>query len=116
VESEFRPLNSRERGIIERLLEAEFQGHDELRMQIDSVTAKQVLPDGTLRLQCASGPPAPTKYAIAMEGTYTDADGGAVAILLHVDTAGFMRMLEILKHNGSPIIEPPVADSVTVLR
>jgi hypothetical protein len=114
MESEFRVLDSRERALIERLLEVDFQGRDELRAQIGSVTAKQIEKDGTLELRCASGPPAPTKYAVAMEGVYTDADGGMVAIILHVDKGGFMRMLEILRYDGSPIIKPPSADSVKV--
>jgi hypothetical protein len=114
MESEFRVLDTRERGLIEKLLEVDFQGRDELRAQIGSVTAKQLENDGTLELRCASGPPAPTKYAVAMEGVYTDADGGMVAIILHVDKDGFMRMLEILRYDGSPIIKPPAADSVKV--
>lgn len=114
MESEFRVLDTRERGVIEKLLEIDFQGRDELRAQIGSVTGKEIENDGTLELRCESGPPAPTKYAVAMEGVYTDTDGGMVAIILHVDKDGFMHMLEILKYDGSPIIKPPVADSVKV--
>jgi hypothetical protein len=114
MESVFRQLNSRERGLIEKLLEVDFQGSDELRAQIGSVTAKEIENDGTLELRCTSGPRALTKYAVAMEGMYTDADGGKVAIMLHVDKDGFMRMLEILRYDGAPIIKPPVAESVKV--
>jgi hypothetical protein len=114
VESVFRQLNDRERGLNEKLLEADFQGRDELRAQIGSVTAKEIEDDGTLELRCASGPPAPTKYAVAMEGVYIDADGAMVAIMLHVGKDGFMRMLEILRYDGLPIITPPVAEGVKV--
>ena len=76
MDSEFRQLNDRERGLIEKLLETEFPGRDELRVQLNSVTGKQIENDGTLHLRSASGPPAPTKYAVAMEGVCTDADGG----------------------------------------
>jgi hypothetical protein len=37
-----------------------------------------------------------------------------VAIMLHVDRDGFMHMLEILKYDGSPIIQSPAAESVKV--
>ena len=78
------------------------------------MTAKQIENKGTLELRCASGPPAPTKHALAMEGVYTDADEGRVAIMLHVDKNGFMHMLEILRYDGAPIIKPPSADRVKV--
>ncbi len=114
MDSEFRPLNDRERGLLEKLLEANFPGRDELRAQMISVTGKQIGGDGTLSLQCASGPPAPTKYAVAMEGVCTDADGGMIAVMLHVDKDGFMRMLEILKYDGSVIINPPSAHDLAI--
>src|SRR5436309_1681955 len=41
--------------------------HLRLRAQMNSMTGKQIESDGTLDLRCASGPPAPTKYAVAME-------------------------------------------------
>ena len=52
MDSTFRPLESREREVLEKLLEPEFPGRDELRHQLNSVTAKQVFEDGTLDLQC----------------------------------------------------------------
>jgi hypothetical protein len=109
---EFRPLNDREMGLLEKLLEPPFPGRDELRAQMNSVTGKQIEDDGTLSLRCASGPPAPTKYALAMEGVCTDSDGGMIAVMLHVDKAGFMHMLEIIKYDGSPIVRPPSASDL----
>ncbi len=107
MDSDFRPLDSRERELLEKLFEAEFPGRDELRVQLNSLTAKQIAEDGTLILRCDSGPPAPTRYLLVTEGMCTDADGGQIAVLLHVDKGGFMRMLEIIKYDGSPIINPP---------
>jgi hypothetical protein len=109
---EFRPLDDRERGLLEKLLEADFPGRDELRAQMSSLTGKQIEEDGTLSLRCASGPPAPTKYALAMEGECTDADGAKIAVMLHVDKGGFMTMLEIIRYDCSPIINPPSADNL----
>src|SRR2546425_11159021 len=100
MDSEFRQLDARERGLLEKLLEADFPGRDELRTQLDSLTAKQIDQDGTLSLRCGSGRPSPRKYKLAFEGICKDADGGTIAILLHADKDGFMSMLEILKYGG----------------
>jgi hypothetical protein len=109
---EFRPLDDRERGLLEKLLEADFPGRDELRAQMSSLTGKQIEEDGTLSLRCASGPPAPTKYRLAIEGSCIDADGAKIAVMLHVDKGGLMSMLEILRYDGSPIINPPSAGNL----
>ena len=115
MDSEFRPLNARERELLEKLLGPQFQGRDELRSQLSSLTAKQIAEDGTLSLRCGSGPPAPTKYRLAMEGVCRDADGMTIAVLLHVDKDGFMHMLEIIKYDGSPIMTPPNARDLALI-
>jgi hypothetical protein len=115
MESRFRQLNDRERGLLEKLLEAEFPGRDELRAQLGSVTAKQIEVDGTLTLRCASGPRSPSKYRLVMEGWYKDADGTTISVMLHIDKDGYMNMLEILKYGGSPIINPPSACDLVLL-
>jgi hypothetical protein len=51
-----------------------------------------------------------------VEGSCTDADGKEIAVLLHVDRHGFMNMLEILKYDPAPIINPPTARNLVVLR
>jgi hypothetical protein len=109
MDSEFRQLDSREMELLQKLCEAEFSGRDELRAQLDSVTAKQTMEDGTLTLRCDSGPPSPNKGGLAVEGWCKDSDGTRMSVLLHVDRLGFMRMLEILKYDGTPIINPPSA-------
>jgi hypothetical protein len=116
MESEFRKLNERERDLLEKLLDAEFPGRDEWRTQLDSMTGKQIIEDGTLILRCDAGLPLPTKYMkLGVEGMCKDADGGDMAVLLHADANGFLRMLEILKYDGSPVINPPSARDLVVL-
>ncbi len=114
MDSEFRQLDARERGLLEKLLEADFSGRDELRTQLDSLTAKQIIEDGTLSLRCGSGRPSPRKGKLAFEGICKDADGGTIEILVHADKGGFLSMLEILKIDGSPIINPPTAGDMEV--
>ena len=58
----------------------------------------------------------PTRYAkLGVEAMYKDADGGDVAILLHADGKGFLKMLEILKYGDSPLLNPPSAGDIRVL-
>jgi hypothetical protein len=115
MDSGFRQLDARERGLLEKLLEAEFPGRDELRTQLDSLTAKQIEEDGTLSLRCDSESPSPGKYAVAMEGMCKDADGGDMSVMLHLNHQGFMSMLEIIKYGPSPIISPPSARDLVLL-
>jgi hypothetical protein len=90
----FRPLETHERELLERLLDPEFAGRDELRRQLDVVTACQILDDGTLALQCGPCLPAPVKRRVPTEGECRDADGGVIQVLLHV-VNGVMHELEI---------------------
>jgi hypothetical protein len=115
MDSGFRELAPRERGLLEKLLEAEFPGRDELRVQLDSLTRKQAGEDGTLILRCGSGPPAATQFRLAAEAMGKDEDGGEISVLLHVNKDGFMSMLEIIKYDGSPILRPPAAHDLVNL-
>ena len=114
LDSGFRQLTDRERGLIGKLLEPEFPGRDELREQLASVKAKQVIEDGTLSLRCPEGPPARCKHNIANEATCSDADGGLISVMLFVGN-GMMEMLEIIKYDSTPIIRPPAADDLVLL-
>jgi len=108
MDSTFRPLKTHERELLKKLLEPEFPGRDELRNQLNSVTAKQVFEDGTLDLQCDPSPPAPVKSRVPTEGTCVDSDGVEIHVLLHVKD-GAMSELEIFKDDGSLVLNPPVA-------
>jgi hypothetical protein len=116
MDSTFRPLKSEERALIDRLLEPQFDGRDELRLQLLSVSAKLIREDGTLSLQCGSGKPAPTNFRVAMVALCTDDDGVDICVMLHVNKEGFMHMLEIIKYDGSPIIKPPTASSLVLIQ
>ena len=114
MDSDFRQLDAREMGILKKLLDAEFPGHEDLRTQLNSLTGKQIQEDGTLNLMCDSGSPSPQNYGLAVEGVCNDADGGSISILLHVSKDGFMNMLEILRMDGSPILNRPSAQELVL--
>lgn len=76
------------------------------------ITGQERFEDGTLKLRCTSGSPNPTNRLFITEGICYDADGNDISVLLHVDRAGSMCMLEILKYHPSPIINPPTAENM----
>ncbi len=115
MEPDFRQPDSRERALLDKLLEADFLGRDELRGQLSSLTVKQIEPDGTLRLRCHSGPPYPGEHRVVREGVCKDSDGAVIAILLHVGRDRLLCMLEIIRYDGAAIIQPPSAENLTVL-
>ncbi len=115
MNTEFRELTTRERGLLEKLLNAAIHGRDELRTQLNHVRAKQLIEDGTLELQCDGGLPAPGKYAPVAEGISKDEDGSDIAVILHLGKGGFMSMLEIVKYGRSRIIKPPSAQDLVLL-
>src|SRR5262249_31183883 len=115
MDSEFRKLDSREGSLLEKLLEPEFPGRDELRAQLGSLTAKPAGADGTLILRCGSGPPAATRSRLGSGAMWRDVDGGQISVLLHVNKEGLLHMLEIIKYDGSPIVRPPSARDLVIL-
>lgn len=106
MDSEHRPLRPEEKKLIEKLLEKDFPGRDELRRQLDSVTAKRLDDDGSLTLAVTAGPPAPGRWRVPTEGWCNDIDGMEIQVLLHVKD-GMMIMLEIFKLDGSKVSRPP---------
>jgi len=115
MDSEFRELYAREQELLERLLDAATHGIDELRTQLSHIKAQQILEDGTLRLQCNGGTGTPGKSTPVAEASYKDADGADIAVILHLREGGFMKMLEIIRYDGSRIINPPSTKSLVLL-
>ena len=113
MDSEFRELNTREKGLVERLLNAAPHSRDELRTQLNHIRAEQIDVDGTLRLQCLDGVPS-KYYTPVAEGVCKDADGADIDVILHLRKGGFMSMLEIIKYDGSQIINPPSAENLAL--
>lgn len=109
-EEEFRSLTATEVAILEKMLEREFRGRDELLRQLPGLQGKKIDSEGSLRLAVASGPVASIPNVIAAEARYPDLDAkdesGYVVLLLHVAN-GRLARLEILKNDGSKILKAP---------
>jgi hypothetical protein len=111
-DTDFRPLEERERKLLERLLEHHpFEGRDQLRRQLDSTTARLIVEHndnyGSIELRVADPTPASVLYLVPVEAEYLDDDGIPVWVLLHVTREGVMWQLEICRADGLPLISPP---------
>ena len=112
METTFRQLQANEMRLLEKLLDHEFPGRDALRVQLSSVTARQIDENGSLELRYGGESLAETDLGCLTEGTCTDTAGGKIAVLLHVKN-GRVRLLEVLKEDGSAILRAPTADALS---
>ena len=113
----FRPLEDRERKLLERLLEHHaFEGRDELRAQLNSATARLIVEYhdnyGSIELRVAEPVKATARYRVPVEAEYFDDDGVPVWVLLHVNREGVMCELEICRADGRPLLSPPTPEQL----
>jgi hypothetical protein len=113
METSFRSLDADEMALLEKLLDHDFPGRDALRRQLPSVRGRQIDEHGCLELQYNGDTLADTTVGCPTEGTCADVDGGVIAVLLHVKK-GRMRLLEIVKEDGSEILRPPTGKDLRV--
>jgi hypothetical protein len=71
-------------GLLEKLLDHDFQGRDALRLQLSSVTGRQTDERGSLGLRTDENLEADIEIGSPTEGTCEDIDGGVIAVMLHV--------------------------------
>jgi hypothetical protein len=93
---------------LERLLEAEFPGRDELAPILRNSLVRTIDKDGGLELRSQVSGEAPVVKRIPVEAEAKDDDGFRVHALLHV-VGGRPVELEIYKDDGSTVKRmPPV--------
>jgi hypothetical protein len=105
-EAPLRELLPSERAILDRLLEAEFDGRDEIRQQLGEVLVQPVDEDGSLRLVTIVGPPAPVRFAAPVSGQALDEDGVGMEIVLQME-GDRVAELEFYKFDGSGVRRLP---------
>src|SRR5580704_7236235 len=81
---EFREPTETERLLLERLLEAEFPGRDELAPLLRAIRVRTVDEDGSLALNSQIAGNARVVKRVPVEGEGKDEDGATVHMLLHV--------------------------------
>jgi hypothetical protein len=102
-----RDLNAAERKVLACLLVPRFPGRDAIVAQLSRARVQVLDEDGSLGFDVPSdSEPAEVESRVPTEGTYQDADGITVHLLLHV-VEGRIRELEIYKEDGSRVAISP---------
>jgi hypothetical protein len=111
-----RKLAPDEIAIIDRLLEVDFPGRDEVAAQIEHSRVSSADYDdnyGSLDFEVRQAPRAPVTSRVPVSGRTFDVDGVPIEVLLHV-VDGIIEELEIVKADGSPIERRPEASRLEV--
>ncbi len=103
---DYRSLNASEKQLLEILLAHSFPGQTELLNQAAALIARRVDDNGSLSLRSKIQEPAPVKYRVPIEGSYSDRDGVTVHVLLHV-VDGCLNEMEVYKDDASQVGDPP---------
>jgi hypothetical protein len=104
--AQFRTPTLSEQALLERLLEADFPGREDLLTMICNLQVKVIDDEGSLELQSRSSKRASVIKRIPVEAEAKDADGITIHVLLHVND-GQPTELEIFKDDGSSVKRMP---------
>ncbi len=110
-----RKLSTNERGIVQRLLEEQFPGRDQVRAQINDSLVEPIDVNGSLRFFVETNAEAPVKRRVPVMGEIEDEDGVPIRVLLHV-VKGKVKELEVFKGDSSRVLAKVDASRLGVLR
>jgi hypothetical protein len=114
MHTEFRLATDAERKLLRRLLDAEFQGRQQLANALDDLEVRTVDEVGSLELRVNPSAVVPVASRIPVEAEAEDEDGITIHVLLHV-VGGRPVELEVYKDDGSPIQSMPNASDFRVV-
>lgn len=103
ADSDWREPSSLEASLLARLLRAEFPGSLSLRQQAKSALVRDLDENGSFGILATVGDDAVVRHRVPVEGEYTDRDGVAVHVLIHV-VDGRLDELEIFRDDSEPIV------------
>lgn len=103
----FREIRAEEARLVERFLERDFAGCQELREQFRTISVADIDAGGSLRLSTRAEAPAAVTRRIPVEASYADRDGMGVHLLLHV-VDGFLDEFEVFREDSRPVVNRPV--------
>jgi len=106
AESEFRKPTVHEQVLLNRLLEADFPGREEIRPLLSRVVVKTIDEGGGLELKSEVEGEAPVTMRIPVEAEGKDEDGVVIHVLLHV-VDGRPAGLEIFREDGETVRRMP---------
>jgi hypothetical protein len=113
-ETPFRRPTQSEEAILQRLLDTQFPGRNELASLLNDVSVRLLDENGSLELQSNLGSKAPVTKRIPVEAEVADEDGITIHVLLHV-VDGRPTELEIFKEDNSPVKHMPPASSAKLI-
>jgi hypothetical protein len=116
VETNFRKPTDREQALLNRLLEAEFPGRDELATLLCPILVKTIDEDGGLELLSQVEGKAAVVKRVPVEAEGKDEDGVVIHMLLHV-VDGRPVELEFFREDSKTVktVPPPSAFELIVL-
>lgn len=114
MENKLREPSTAERALLERLLEAEFPGREQLAPLLRNVLVRAIDEDGGLELQSQVDGKAPVVQRIPVEGEGKDEDGTTILMLLHV-VDGRPVELELFGESLTPIKKLPPASAFELI-
>ena len=112
-EPSFRELTAWERQILDRLVQANFPGRDEVAEQMKNCLVRTLDEHGCLEFDIRTDLKVPIVRGIPVEAEGRDDDGVQICVLLHV-VDGKVKELEIFKVDGSPMLRMPKASELDV--
>jgi hypothetical protein len=113
-EPEFRQPTDSERALLQRLLEGDFQGRDELSAMMRDLQVRLIDDEGSLELYSKTSGRAPVLKRIPVEAEAKDDDGIVIHALLHV-IDGRPTELEVFKEDGSSIRRMPLPSAFEII-
>jgi hypothetical protein len=115
IEQHFREPTSTEAEVMQRLLDADFPGKEEIAEQLAGCRVRIIDDEGSLEFEPSdAGRPAKVEKRIPVEADAVDEDGIHVHFLLHV-VKGFAKELEVYKDDGTPIRRMPSPDDLEII-
>ena len=111
---QFRKPSDAERALLNRLLEADFPGKEELGALLRLVLVKTIDEDGGLELQSQIGGKAHVVKRVPVEAEGKDEDGVVIHMLLHV-VDGRPVELEFFRNDGGTVRKTPCPAAFEVI-
>ena len=106
TEEQFREPTSLERALLQRLLEAEFPGREQLAPMVQDMLVRRIDETGSLELKSQINGTAAVVKRIPVEAEAKDGDGVTIHVLLHI-VEGRPVELEIFKDDSSAVMRMP---------
>ena len=94
---DWRPINDWERAILDRLLEPDFPGRDEIQLQLEDALVRPIDDDGCVEFQVRSDAVANNSYTLPVLAQVVNEDGTEAFEVLLFLKEGRVDQLEVIR-------------------